>query len=261
MDEVRNGWIFVPEGPAWIGAEVPGEGPPQLLSIPSFWITRCKITNREFLAFVNDGGYSRPEFWDADGLRWLRERNVTTPAFWDNPVFNGLDRPVTGVSFYEAMAYACWAKARLPWEAEWEKAARGEDGRPYPWGHQEPDSNMAHFAPDFVPVKFETVAAEGCPDGDSPYGCRQMAGNLYEWCLDFFHVDTPPRRSAAILAEIRPSRRRLLKGGAWTTGSDRLRASARWSQPPEVRDNIMGIRLVSDHTRPSGAQEDFHDTN
>jgi len=250
MNKIANGWIFIPEGAAWIGADDPGEGPMQLLPIPSFWIMRYQVTNREFQAFVDDGGYSRSEFWDAPGLQWLQSGSFSAPAFWSNTAFNESDMPVTGVSFYEAMAYARWTKARLPWEAEWEKAARGESKSPYPWGDEEPDEARAHFAPDFVPLKFETVSVFNHAEGDSPFGCRQMAGNLYEWCLDFFHVDTPQRRSTLTWNELRPSKRRVLKGGAWTTGAPRLRASARWSLPPEVRDNILGIRLVREGAGP-----------
>jgi formylglycine-generating enzyme required for sulfatase activity len=248
--------ILIPQGPALIGADDPGEGPPILLEIPAFWMHRHAVTNQEFRAFLQDGGYRRPEFWDVEALNWLKSDNVTEPAFWSSDLFNQPDQPVTGVSFYEAQAYARWAEARLPTEIEWEKAARGARGARHPWGDEEPDSNRANFAPNFVPLNITPVPVQDCASGDSPYGCRQMAGNVYEWCLDYFHYDTPAHRSPKMLCEYRPSHRRVLKGGSWGSGASRLRTAARWSGPAQLRDNIVGFRLARDKNGFTTEQEE-----
>jgi gamma-glutamyl hercynylcysteine S-oxide synthase len=250
----KSDWVYVPGGSALIGADDPGEGPQQLLDIPAFWISRYALSNAEFDCFIQDGGYHRPELWDAEGLLWLRSQEVLEPAFWRDSLFNLPDQPVTGVSFYEAQAYARWLSARLPTEAQWEKAARGTRGALYPWGDDEPNTLCANFAPGFVPINRSPIPVQECADGDSPYGCRQMAGNVYEWCLDFFHSDTPTLRSTANPIELRPSRRRVMKGGSWGSGSSRLRPSARWSSPAELRDNVIGFRLVHDLYASSGQQ-------
>jgi formylglycine-generating enzyme required for sulfatase activity len=171
---------------------------------------------------------------------------MTEPAYWREENFNRPDQPVTGVSFHEAKAFSIWAGCRLPTEVEWHKAAGGPAGFIFPWGDDEPDCDHAHFAPGFVPVFSCTKAVHELPLGESPYRCRQMAGNVHEWCADFFHYDTPTRRTNSNLVEQRPSTRRVLKGGAWTTGSGRLRVAARWSAPTNLRDNVVGIRLACD---------------
>lgn len=242
----KTDWIFIPGGPAVIGADRPGEGPAQVLHVPGFCIGRIAITNQEFRSFIKDGGYDRAELWDADGWSWVTAGNIHEPAFWRESIFNLSNQPVTGVCFHEAQAYGRWVSARLPTEIEWEKAARGTNGALYPWGEHDPNASRANFAPGFVPIHISPIPVEECAPGDSPYGCRQMSGNVYEWCQDFFHADTPAKRSSANLFELRASRRRVMKGGSWGSGASRLRPAARWSSPPELRDNVIGFRLVRD---------------
>jgi iron(II)-dependent oxidoreductase len=235
--------VHVPPGQVMLGDENPGEGPPKALNVRGFYISRYAVTNDEYREFMQDRGYSRPELWDPEGFIWLQSQRILEPAFWHDDLFNQPDQPVTGVSFYEAQAYARWKNARLPNEVEWEKAARGGDGRLYPWGDEEPDASRANFAPGYVPVNRAPIPVQEREQGDSPYGCRQMAGNVYEWCQDFFQADTPTQRSETNLTETRPSHRRVMKGGSWGSGASRLRSSARWSSPAELRDNIVGCRL------------------
>ncbi|HEY2738407.1 MAG TPA: SUMF1/EgtB/PvdO family nonheme iron enzyme [Thermoanaerobaculia bacterium] len=236
--------IEVPAGSTWLGGPHPGEGPAVELYVPAFAIDRCMVSNRDYARFIADGGYRRPELWRPEGFEWLATEGIERPSYWENERFNAPGQPVTGVSFHEASAYATWAGGRLPTEAEWERAARGGDGRTYPWGDEAPDAEHAHFAPGFVVEHFSTIAVDALPKGDSPWGCRQMSGNLFEWCVDFFHLDTPGRRGPETLVERRPSGRRMLKGGGWTTGESRLRAAARWSYLPGFRDNVHGFRVA-----------------
>lgn len=236
--------VFVPAGPAWIGSDRPGEGPPVQMHIRSFYIDRYPITNRQFADFLGDGGYRRAELWEPEGFRWARDAGLDCPAFWGQSEYAAADQPVTGVSFYEAQAYSRWTGAQLPTEAQWEKAARGADGRTYPWGEEEPQTDFANFAPEFSPVRSAAVSVHEFPHNESPYGCRQMAGNVLEWCIDTFHVDTPACRTGNEYVEVRPGPRRLLKGGSWIAGASRLRAAARFSFPPDFRDNITGFRTV-----------------
>jgi formylglycine-generating enzyme required for sulfatase activity len=237
--------VVVGEGVAWIGADRPSEGPAVQVDVPAFRIARLAVTNAQYSHFIVAGGYRNPVFWSKEGLTWKRSREVDRPAYWDDGRFNHPMQPVTGVSFFEAEAFARFVHGRLPTEIEWEKAARGCDGRTYPWGEDEPDLSCAYFAPGFVPIESTTRAADDLPRSDSPWGCRQMAGNLFEWCVDPFHEDAPARRRSS-RAEQRPSSRRVLKGGAWHTGASRLRASARWSFTPDLRDNVVGFRVVFD---------------
>lgn len=205
--------IKIPAGPAWIGSGNPGEGPMRQIYVPGFFMDELAVTNFRFSEFMQDGGYRRHEFWSPEGYSWLKGQDVDRPAFWGDARFNDSEQPVTGISFFEGEAFASWCGGRLPTEIEWEKAARGTDGRTYPWGEEVPSMQMVTFAPDFVPEVRAPSIVEAHRSGASPYGCVQMAGNVYEWTTEFFHFDTPTRRGNEALVERRPSTRRVLKGG------------------------------------------------
>jgi formylglycine-generating enzyme required for sulfatase activity len=238
--------VYVAQGTYTIGSDRPDESPAAGVTIGGFWIGRYPVTNEQFAWFVEGGGYSDEAAWTPEGIIWARQAGVTEPAFWLDERFNGPGQPVTGVSFYEAEAFARWFGGRLPTETEWEAAGRGADARTYPWGEAAPTLRVANFAPGFVPRRRAPSPVRKLRENVSPFGCRQMAGNVFEWCSDFYHFDTPTRRSGHAFVESRPSGRRVLKGGAWTTGDDRIRLAARWSYTPDLRDNILGFRVAFD---------------
>lgn len=101
-----------------------------------YWIDRYPVTNEKYRAFILADGYANQAYWSAIGWKWKTTNSIAGPQYWDDPQWNEADHPVVGVSYYEAEAYATWAGKRLPTEGEWEKAARGEDGRQYPWGEE-----------------------------------------------------------------------------------------------------------------------------
>ncbi len=152
---------YVPGGPVLLGGASPTAMPgPVLVEVGAFWIDRYEVTNAEYMAFVRATGH-RP------------------PMFADDPEFNRPDQPVTGVSWDDAEAYCRWRGKRLPTEREWEKAARGEDGRLYPWGDT--------FGAELAYLEGELPATVGSHRGDvSPYGVYDMAGNVSEWVADMF---------------------------------------------------------------------------
>lgn len=243
--------VYVAPGAFTIGSDRPDESPAAEVGLGGFWIGRYPVTNEQFAWFVESGGYSDESVWSPQGFAWAQETGVTEPAFWRDERFNTTGQPVTGVSFYEAEAFARWFGGRLPTEAEWEAAGRGTDARTYPWGEAAPSLRIANFAPDFVPRRRAPSPVRKLPKNVSPFGCRQMAGNVFEWCIDFYHFDTPSRRGGPGYVEARPSGRRVLKGGAWTTGEDRIRLAARWSYTPDLRDNILGFRLAFNAGTPN----------
>ncbi len=247
MFDVNDNIITIAAGIALIGSEEIGEGQIQQMKIPMFLLGKFCVTNKEYEQFLIDRGYDRPELWTNEGFTWKQNNGIETPAFWNEHRFMHPDQPVTGVSFFEAQAFCKWVDGRLPSEIEWEKAARGYEGNTYPWGEDEPDLSKANYAPDFVPHRRSPVSVFRFMLNESPFGCRQMAGNVFEWCSDYFHFDTPSHRgSDNYLVEDRPSNRHVLKGGAWTVGAGRLRSAARWSYTPDLRDNILGFRVAFD---------------
>lgn len=179
---VPPGMVYVPAGPCLLGTNDPDADedvrPQRRVDVPAFYIDRTEVTNAEFRRF-------RP-----------------THAF---PA-GGECLPVTNVRYDEAEAYARWAGKRLPTEAEWEKAARGTDGRLYPWGNEWDQSRVAPRAHRKAPPAAAGSSAAGCapggsrvqpvgsvPAGVSPYGCLDMAGNAWEWVQGFYRGNPQQR--------------------------------------------------------------------
>ena len=154
------------------------------------------VTNQQYKAFIEAGGYENEKLWDTEGWDWRMKNNITLPAFWDDEKWNSPSHPVVGVSFYEAQAYARSQGKRLPNELEWERAARGAEGNAYPWGNQ--------FDPEKCNTKEsgsgKTSRVTRYPNGVSPSGCYDMVGNVWEW------TDGKSESSAT------------LPGGAWERG-------------------------------------------
>ena len=223
-----------------------------------FMMGRYPITNSQFQAFVDDGGYMEKwrKCWSDDGWKEKEEENWDGPRRLRDP-FGFSNHPVVGVSWYETVAFCNWLTARLqntgelkegmrvrlPSEAEWEYAARGPEGYIYPWGNEpEPNPELANYDK----TKFGGTSAVGCfPRGESLFsGCEEMAGNVWEWCLDVWH-DThegaPPDGSARKKEDIN---RRLLKGGSWGYSSRRLRGADRLWIRRGAGVNCWGFRVV-----------------
>ncbi len=148
-------FIRIPAGDFLYGEEK------QTVYLPEYWIGRAPVTNEQYARFVADVGYEAPNHWK--GKR---------------PPAKLADHPVIYVSWDDAQAYCKWAGLRLPTEEEWEKAARGTDGREYPWGDKLPNARLCNFKKN---VGTTTPVGRYSPQGDSPYGCVDMAGNVWEW--------------------------------------------------------------------------------
>jgi formylglycine-generating enzyme required for sulfatase activity len=161
------------------------EKPARQIFLSAFWIDIFPVTNARFRLFLEQGGYEQSQWWTPEGWSWRARRHVTQPRMWDEAGWDGPDQPVAGVSWYEADAYARWAGRRLPTDAEWEKAARGTDGRPWPWGHDWPIATLANFDS----LVGRTTPVGLFPDGVSPCGCHDMAGNVNNWVSDWYWPD------------------------------------------------------------------------
>lgn len=167
-------------------------GPPgsrDRINLPTFFISRFSITNELFAAFLNECG-NQTEY----GTSWM-DLNGKSAAdkcriYQQGRVFlvegSYEKHPATYVNYYGASAFCEWAGGRLPTETEWEKAARGQDGRSYPWGNEPPDGDRTNFGPTAWPRDVAPVAVDQFPKGISPYGCYQMIGNVWHWTSTYF---------------------------------------------------------------------------
>jgi formylglycine-generating enzyme required for sulfatase activity len=158
------------------------EKPERRVHLATYWIDIYPVTNGRFGLFLAAGGYDNAAYWSEAGWAWKSRRRVRQPRMWAEAGWDGADQPVAGVSWYEADAYARWAGRRLPTDAEWEKAARGSDGRRYPWGDDWPTADRANFN-DLV---GRTTPVGLYLAGVSPYGCHDMAGNVNNWTSDWY---------------------------------------------------------------------------
>jgi formylglycine-generating enzyme required for sulfatase activity/acetyl esterase/lipase len=241
-------YLWVPAGAFDMG-DRSGEGlarerPAHRVELGAFYIGKHEITNREWKRFRDDPGYDDPKIWP--GGRVVPRDQV---PYWTQPNNHGGgtpdsdDYPVIGVNWDAATAYCAWLSARtgqhyrLPTEAEWEKAARGTDGRRYPWG-QTIDRSLANFV---GAQPFDTVQPAGhYPGNASPYGAFDMAGNVLEWCQDWYDRDyyavsprkNPPGPKAGAY--------RVVRGGSFFVEAWELRSTARSAAWP----SFLGHRMI-----------------
>lgn len=240
------------------------------VQITPFAIARAPVTQAEFAVFVDDGGYRRRDFWDAQGSQWREGAGADHPVYWrkDGGVWLRRDfnewvplephRPVLHVNWYEAEAYCRWAGRRLPSEAEWEVAAStGPDPsghglaawkRRFPWGDSAPTPARANL--DWAAMGC--VDAGAYPDGDSAFGCRQMIGNVWEWTstpfLPYPGFEADPYEEYSL-----PwfGTRKVLRGGCWATRARLLRNTWRNFYTPDRRDVWAGFRTCRIDTSTS----------
>ncbi len=215
--------VKVPKGPFLYGDEKA-----RVVIDHDYWIDKFPVTNAKYRAFIEAGGYGEQQYWSDDGWQWKTKANITSPEFWNDPKWNKPDHPVVGVSYYEAEAYAKWICKRLPTEQEWEKAARGEDGRQYPWG-EEFDKTRCNSSESGL---RHTTPVTQYLNGMSPYGCYDMAGNVWEWCDDWI--------------DKKKAGRLVIRGGSWTNAQKTLRTVSWGRGAVDYRYKYVGFRLVQD---------------
>jgi len=266
-------WCYVPPGPFVMGSTDDDEmawddEKPQHHNetiTEDYLISRYPITNAQFTAFVEAGGYRERQYWTEAGWKRKEQRGWTRPFDYGDP-FNLPNHPVVGTSWYGAVAFCRWLTGqlriancelriwrgnkletlnsrpetlivRLPSEAEWEKAARGVDGRRYPWGN-DPDSDRASYKD----TGIGTTSAVGCfPGGASPYGVEDLSGNVWEWCRTKWERDYENYQDDNDLAG---GERRVLRGGSFSYVRGRARSAYRGWYDPLDRYDDGGFRVV-----------------
>jgi len=224
----RPTWIRIPAGAFSMGSDPAGdavpfdnEGPQHRVHIDAFQLARTHVTNAQYAEFVGASGHPAPG-------HWLQGR---VPA--------GLaDHPVTYVDWHDALAFCQWAHVRLPSEAEWEKAARGEDARLWPWGNEPPDAARCNFDKH----SMTTSSVHQFPQSASPYGAVDLAGNVWEWTSSLarpYPYDAQDGREDPARGEAR-----TVRGGSYTHSARETRAADRHSFVPGTPCVYLGFRVA-----------------
>ncbi|MBN2037702.1 MAG: formylglycine-generating enzyme family protein [Chitinispirillaceae bacterium] len=232
---VQNDMVLVPAGFFQMGSQKgeKDEQPVHKLWIDSFYIDIYPVTNTQYGEFVKESGYEEP-------------------LYWNDPRCNHPHQPVVGVSWKDAMAYCQWrskkenARISLPTEAQWEKAARGDDRRTYPWGNELPDKKRAT-----TEITEKMPAVGMCELGRSPYGVSDLVGNVWNWCMDWYDRDYYQTAEKKNPQGPEKGKRKVVRGGNWVflgccsgTPAHALRATRRNSFHPSIRKKSIGFRCV-----------------
>lgn len=205
--EVTMEFVRIPAGEFLYGDDK------RKLNLPEYWLGKTVVTTAQYLAFVKATGHKGD-------------------AYWTKNLADKLNHPAVNVSWEDAQAFCAWAsevsklKLGLPSEQQWEKGARGTDGREYPWGNEEPNAQRANYGKE---GKIENLAPVGSysPEGDSPYGLQDMAGNVWEWCEDWYSDKKEGR---------------VLRGGSFLSRAGRVRCASRNDDAPYYHFNFNGFR-------------------
>ncbi|WP_250008344.1 ergothioneine biosynthesis protein EgtB [Actinoplanes sp. M2I2] len=262
---VVSGEVLVPGGPFTMGTDtepwaLDNERPAHRVEVAAFHIDRAAVTNAEYAAFIDAGGYDDPRWWSAAGWDHRQAAGLTAPAHWRRdgagwaattfgrtaPIAPG--EPVVHVCFHEAEAYASWAGKRLPTEAEWEKAARFDPAtgrsRRFPWGDEPPAPRHANLGQRHL----RPAAAGAFPEGASPLGVHQLMGDVWEWTSTDFHgypgfAAFPYREYSEVF--FGPDHK-VLRGGSFGTDDSAVRGTFRNWDYPIRRQIFSGFRCARD---------------
>jgi formylglycine-generating enzyme required for sulfatase activity len=222
-------WVTIPAGEFLMGSDKQkdsmadnNETPQHRIYLPEYHIARLPVTNAQYLAFVTATGHKSPDRW----------ANGRIPDGKEN-------HPVVNVFWHDAQAFCKWAGVRLPSEAEWEKAARGTDGLIWPWGNESPNNKLCNFNSNVG----DTTPVGKYPDGASPYGCLDMAGNVWEWTSTVYKKYPYDARDGR--EDPDADGNRVLRGGSFGGGRRLVRCACRGWLGPDFRVLDLGFRVVS----------------
>jgi formylglycine-generating enzyme required for sulfatase activity len=224
--------IYIPAGDFLMGSSTndtlaeSDEFPQHTVRLDAYWIDQHEVTNAQYAKCVAAGVCAPPHQFNSHTLN----------------VYYGLhdyeDHPVLYVDWYEACAYCAWVGGSLPSEAQWEKAARGNDGRLYPWGNTQPEPDYLNYNQ----IVLDTTRVCAFPEGNSPYGICDLAGNVSEWVTDWYgntYYTNSPSENPQGPAQ---GDAKVIRGGNWSYSDAGVRAANRIAAGPDFSNYNIGFR-------------------
>jgi formylglycine-generating enzyme required for sulfatase activity len=261
--EIR--FVLIPAGEFFMGSDpfqdpeaCDDEMPQHPVYLDEYWIGKYPVTVEQFRVFAQSTGYQtlaerlgRGWIYDGEGWKDTAGANWMHPDGPDSSVIGQENHPVTHITYEDALEFCKWLsqligkEVRLPTEAEWEKAARGVDGRKYPWGNGPLDDEHCHYGKQIPGIITPTTPVDKySPFGDSPYGVSDMAGNVFEWTADWYsesyYAVSPYKNPSGPLT----GTHRVLRGGSRYFDRRSARTTHRNKIEPDSRDTDLGFRCV-----------------
>ena len=209
------------------------EHPEHVIYLDPYYIARYPVTNEQYARFVQETGHRVPYDPLEQSCNWNPDSQTPPRGKEKHPVVN--------VSWEDATTYCEWASLRLPSEAEWEKAARGPDGRSYPWGHEDPTATLCNFDRN---LEGTTPVGHYSPHGDSPYGCADLVGNVWEWVNDWYQDDYYRRSPSENPTGPSSGEYRVLRGGSWVSFPHNAHGASRDGASPANTCDFLGFRCA-----------------
>jgi len=217
--------VYIPAGNFLMGSELSdrNQRPQHKVFLDAFWIDQTEVTNAQYQECVKEGACGSPHEVD----------------YFKDSKYN--NHPIIYVSWDEAQTFCAWAGKRLPTEAEWEKTARGDDGRTYPWGNLKPNSSLTNYFDN----KKGSSEVGSYPAGASPYGAMDMAGNVWEWTADWYSPEY--YKISPVRNPMGPEfgEKRVVRGGSWFSLTEIVvRTYFRKASNPEIQNYTTGFRCA-----------------
>jgi formylglycine-generating enzyme required for sulfatase activity len=242
--------VYIPAGQFWMGAEEYEAGPrfdqlpKHAVTLAGYWIDQTEVTNRQYEMCVSAGACLPP----------AKDHSSTRKLYFGNPDYK--DYPVVWVSWNDAAQYCQWAGRRLPSEAEWERAARGDSGKLlFPWGSSAPDGSQANLCDANCTLAGQNAAIDDgysdtspagfFPTGASPFGVLEMAGNVWEWVQDYYDARYYAASPAANPPGPLQGDQRVLRGGSFENQAQDLHAANRFFFDPQAATSSFGFRCAA----------------
>ncbi len=235
--------VLIPAGAFTFGCIIEHNGgfdcpddelPSRRINLDAYYMDKYEVTNRQYALCAAAGVCAEPSY----------RYSATREDYYGNPEYDNY--PAANVSWTEAAAYCAWVGGRLPTEAEWEKAARGTDLRAYPWGDSDPNCGMANAKDEVKGSNCvgDTLPVGSLPEGASPYGVMDMAGNVWEWVQDWYVLDADGLRISVDPFAQDLGFHKVVKGGSWDYAWSRLRISYNSDHEPDAHKISFGFRCA-----------------